>query len=1130
MHRASATTGRFSGVLANTTSTKATAQQGSATTTRTVAESETELISQPKVLETRVDSSPKSSDASAADDKTDGEDRLAHQTLKALAAISNGTTAHKGISSNPVAKPVNHNRGVSGSGWVINKPLDNPFLDQRPRKLPKSTHNTTFSILQTQPKDTSAGNSRQTGRESSKITASKKPQSSLILTRVLAANSPSKNLSRNNKPLVSAVTSATITSRVNGSTINTSTAKDDQSFSIPTSRQNITDQHPSTTPKQPPKSDYYQFLARANAPRESSPNVSSTEKAYDSQLFKTSISSGAMDFARKSIMQHATASPKTAIRKINKVTADNNGKPSLIDLLTASDAEDNADPQSYSSKGFPRESFTEPNTPFTFESTPLPSLDINAPQRSTAAFESNALNTLQPTEDQRTESNPSNGPDPVVSGAENKAQARREALDPQEVHATEPRAFDLRTALQEDLNRSRSSNAFLPRASIAHRAVPYKPPTVNERETLRASRMPGFRARPLDPRVFTSAGDLGVPRVKKQPLTIPVSPVFSKPRVKSSAISESEPVKTTALSRLANFIKNKPDRRPATRPHAKGESNMGAGNRAISEGTATTNDSIVTRSVLLSVPTVDQTRSIPSDSESASQKPAASNATKADVHPSNPASRPVEMRLFSGLGARKGIQGPPIRWDGSTSAATSGQSSNNQAGASAGTNRSQGTSLMRRPLTQPIPFRFATDDILRRRHVMFTPKKTAETTPTTTSLKEATNGGSSLNKITKVVRHPQPPREREQRMKLRESLERTFRARPIKHYNPITIHRATKPLTKPVSPMIGEKRKRHEMELQYLQQEREREIAEHSMQFNEYLGNQQQHDNNRLSLIQHTSGASDSHLADLGSSADQEIYRQFEEGKILQEEHQALQKQLTRQERRQLELANSTRATIHQPPIRLSFPLDPELENLQDSNPKEHKDANDDDNNQQPNVIPPLPPVRDSFGGSNSHHLSRELRRISLEASRGSSGGGYRKRLSDINSRSSGSGGDNRGSTSGRSSLEGGTGSVGGGYFPFSRSQAPTISNTNEPSLLSQPRAAEQESENRRRSGSFIPLEKTEPTKTSSSSRTSRLSSGLFGTTHSSLGMSSFNNNVGGSLSRSKGPVVIDQTLTLSDL
>ncbi|KAF9352763.1 hypothetical protein BGX26_009456 [Mortierella sp. AD094] len=903
-----------------------------------------------------------------------------------------------------------------------------------------------------------------------------------------------------------------------------------------------------------------------------------------------------MDFARKSIMQHATASPKAAVRKINKVTADSNGKPSLTDLLAASEAEENIDSHPHPSKESSRQSFAKPDTPFTFESTPLPSLDTNAHRSSSSIFERNELKSLQPTTDQGIRLNPSNDSGLVESSVESGAQVRHAELDLQDSQATEPKAFDLKTALREDLARSRSNNAFLPRASIAHRAIPYRPPTVNERETLRSSRMAGFRARPLDPKVFTSAGDLGVPRVKKQPLTIPVSPVFSKPRVKATTISGPELAKTAASTRLANLIKGRPDRRPANHPQATRASNAVEGNKVTGTSTSATEGTVRPKSTLLSVPTVDQIRSIPNESKPTIQGSVSIfNARKTHTYPPNPVNQAAQERLFSGVGARKVIQGPPIRGEGPTSATTSKHGSDDHAGESSTTVQPLGASLIRRPLTRPVPFKFATDEILRKRHVMFQPKKTAEVSSTTTVPRESKIGGGDRDGITKSVKYPQPLREREQRMKMRESLERTFRGRPIKHYQPITIHKATKPLTKPVSPMIGEKRKRYLMEIQ---QEQEREQLEHSLQFSGRPENQHQHENNPISLAQRTSNITpSSYLANLG--VDQEVYRQFEEGKILQEEHQEIQKQLTRQELRQLELANSARATIHQPPIRLSFPLDPELQDLQDGDVNAHRDANHNDGNQQPNVIPPLPPVRDSFGGSNSHHLSRELRnahreanhnddnqqpnvipllppvrdsfggsnshhlsrelrRISLEASRGSSGGSYRKRLSDIGNRvSSGSGGssDNRGSASGRTSLEGGAGSI-GGYYPFTRSQAPTSSNTNtnETPTLSRPRAAEHESEDRRRSGSFIPLDATEPSKTISPSRTSRLSSGLFGATHYSSGKSLLNHNAhanananagidigagvgvgfgvgsSSSLSRSRGPVVIEHTLTLSDL
>ncbi|KAK3839845.1 MAG: hypothetical protein J3R72DRAFT_422799 [Linnemannia gamsii] len=182
--------------------------------------------------------------------------------------------------------------------------------------------------------------------------------------------------------------------------------------------------------------------------------------------------------------------------------------------------------------------------------------------------------------------------------------------------------------------------------------------------------------------------------------------------------------------------------------------------------------------------------------------------------------------------------------------------------------------------------------------------------------------------------------EREQRMRMRESMERSFRARPITHYQPTVIHRATRPLTKPVSPMIGEKRKRYEMEQQYLEQQREEEVFEQHQQ-------QEQPQQLGYSHVQRNEHYNnDSHAAlspTSGSIPDYEVYRSFEEAKILQAQQQSLQQQLTAQERRQVVLANSARATIHQPPIRLSFPMDPETEALQvDDTPRQAYDHGED--------------------------------------------------------------------------------------------------------------------------------------------------------------------------------------------
>lgn len=461
---------------------------------------------------------------------------------------------------------------------------------------------------------------------------------------------------------------------------------------------------------------------------------------------------------------------------------------------------------------------------------------------------------------------------------------------------------------------------------------------------------------------------------------------------------------------------------------------------------------------------------------------------------------------------------------------------------------------------------------------------------------------------------------------MRESLERTFRARPIAHYQPTVIHKAKRPLTKPVSPMIGEKRKRYEMEQQHLEQQRQEEEYREQQQHLQQSGYSQDRRNGHHDDSPFISSPT------RGSVPDAEVYRSFEKAKLLQAQQQALQQQLTEQERRQVVLANSARATIHQPPIRLSFPMDPETEALQEADDtqvgdhhngedfREHK-AFEHDGSSSSTVLAaaptasrsqpqPLPPVRDSFGGSNNHRLSRELRRISLESRRTSGERGIRSRLSDnFSRRSAGSAGSRKSGGEVVATQE---------YYPFTRSQertsapstttlgvrttaaatittatsaattvpatgvttssapfstemastapvvtpaplpAPTTTTTttatttsattsSAPATTYRPAVvSEQEKdERRRRSGSFIPLEPAVKPATASPSKSSRLSR-LFGAPPVSSATPTYADvkdsfaakaastasAAASSLSRSKGPVVIEHshTLTLSDL
>ncbi|KAF9345181.1 hypothetical protein BGX26_003428 [Mortierella sp. AD094] len=283
------------------------------------------------------------------------------------------------------------------------------------------------------------------------------------------------------------------------------------------------------------------------------------------------------------------------------------------------------------------------------------------------------------------------------------------AMDLAEVAASssnvrEPVLFDLRSALRMDSTRTQYQLPGLiaslsPSASPKRRPSPYTVLSVNERDALRSRRLPHFKARPLNPKVFTSAGDLGVPRIPKQPLTVPISPVFSKPRVRN-AVAEGGLKKESALNsaaalRLKNMIKaettkkqtmvntvnlGNPRERPQTRTVINNNMNL-----AQSNGSAA---SSALWSTPLSVPTVDQTR--------------------------------ANINLGS-------IKGPPQRQEvpsTSTSIPKKTVNATNTAASMAGATARAGVkeqqqqrqlSKLRRPATRPVPFTFATTELQRRR-------------------------------------------------------------------------------------------------------------------------------------------------------------------------------------------------------------------------------------------------------------------------------------------------------------------------------------------------------------------------------------------------------------------------------
>ncbi|KAG0013106.1 hypothetical protein BGZ82_002298, partial [Podila clonocystis] len=97
---------------------------------------------------------------------------------------------------------------------------------------------------------------------------------------------------------------------------------------------------------------------------------SSSLKETNDQLRK-SVGSSALDFARKSLMHHATTAPQEAIRRVTRVVEGSRGAPSITDLMTAPDV-DVEDPIEAMARDEHRQSFARPDEQFTFESAPLP--------------------------------------------------------------------------------------------------------------------------------------------------------------------------------------------------------------------------------------------------------------------------------------------------------------------------------------------------------------------------------------------------------------------------------------------------------------------------------------------------------------------------------------------------------------------------------------------------------------------------------------------------------------------------------------------------------------------------------------------------------------------------------------
>ncbi|KAI7817405.1 hypothetical protein BC939DRAFT_330949 [Gamsiella multidivaricata] len=235
--------------------------------------------------------------------------------------------------------------------------------------------------------------------------------------------------------------------------------------------------------------------------------------------------------------------------------------------------------------------------------------------------------------------------------------------------------------------------------------------------------MPRFKARPLNPKVFTSAGDLGVPRIQKRPLTVPVSPEFSKRKTRSvvaeSDLKAKEVVNGAAAMRLKNMVRTEKaavsHSRPSdihklsqpTIPERNNLQTIGAGVQTTMFGrkgvAATAAIRMSATPVTLSgfnplvVPSVDQTRT-------KTHLCSITGPPRREEGPSTPPipKAPILTTTTSRSKSRSKSQpGPPM-------------------------------SKLRRPVTRPVPFAFATSELQRRR-MLFEPTISKPTEAATSS-------------------------------------------------------------------------------------------------------------------------------------------------------------------------------------------------------------------------------------------------------------------------------------------------------------------------------------------------------------------------------------------------------------
>lgn len=201
-----------------------------------------------------------------------------------------------------------------------------------------------------------------------------------------------------------------------------------------------------------------------------------------------------------------------------------------------------------------------------------------------------------------------------------------------------------------------------------------------------------------------------MPRIKKLPLTVPVSPVFSKPRIRHVAGSNA----SKAVARLTvSRKKTLPERRPANR---LGNQNSSIRRPDVASSRTESRLNEADQSVTTAHDNVQRDEPPPPPTTTL-HRFATSGNRLAGTQAGHPSTRKLNL-------------GPPQRQDSvplfnwSKEASTSNEP---QAPV-----RSHGPTALRRPLTLPVPFRFATDEVLRKKII---------SKPTTYPLPSSTTNG-----------------------------------------------------------------------------------------------------------------------------------------------------------------------------------------------------------------------------------------------------------------------------------------------------------------------------------------------------------------------------------------------------